>query len=94
MFARVTTYQGKTDSVGEMESRLDGIASQVSAIPGVANVHTLWNDDGSGMTVAIYDSEAAATAAATTIQGIWGGLADLLAGPPSAATYSSVHKLA
>lgn len=94
MYARVTKFQGKADTMSEMQGRLEGIASQVKAIPGVVSVYTAWKGEGAGLVFAVYESEAVATAAAENIKGIWGGLADLLAGPPEADFFDNVHQLA
>ena len=48
----------------------------------------MWNDDGTGVAIAVYDSEASANAAVPQIQEIWGVLADLLVAPPEIVSYA------
>ena len=54
-----------------------------SRIPGGVFNYAVWNEDGAGATVAIYESKDAADAAGPQIAGIWGAFTDQLAGPPA-----------
>jgi len=94
MYARVTSFQAKPDTIDAMESRLSGIADKVSALPGMVSCVTVWNADGAGQVTALYESEAAANDASAAIQSVWGGLMDLLSGAPEVVTYQSAQKLA
>ena len=94
MYARVTTFQIKPDRLDDMVAAVDAVRGQIARVAGIQSVHGAWRADGSGVTVAIYDSQASAEAAAATIQSIWGGLAEFLAAPPNAEAYDQVEKLA
>jgi len=52
-----------------------------------------WNDDGSGVVAAIYESEDDADAAWPQIQAIWGKLSGLLTGTPEVQTFNNVQKM-
>ena len=80
----------------EAIAKLDDIRAQVAGIDGIVCTYSMWNDDGGGLTVSIYESEAAADAATATaaVQQVWGSLADLITAPPEVTGYSRVEKIA
>ncbi len=88
MYTRISQFNFQEQQLDEMVSRLDGIGKQLNSIDGMVETYVFWEPSGSGTSVAIYRDQAAAEAAVETIQSIWGGLADLLTGPPTQSTYS------
>lgn len=72
---------------------IPGIRDKVSAIEGGIANWAIWNDDGGGMAVAIYESEDAANAAMAQIQAIWGGMAELLMAPPEVMSFTSAENM-
>ena len=90
MYARVTTYHCDPSRLDEMTAKLDEIKTQVKAISGMVDVYNAWRADGNGVTAAIYESQGAAEAAASQVQGIWASLADYLTEAPSVETYVNV----
>ena len=94
MFARVTAYRMNPDSEDEVVAMLDDIRAQTAKLGGLISSYTMWNDDGTGQTIAIYENEAAADAAVPVVQQMWGGLADHLLAAPEMTTYSKVEKIA
>ncbi len=90
MYARITTYQCDPARLDDMTAKLDEIKAQVKAISGVIDAYSAWRADGNGVTAAIYESQAAAEAAASQAQAIWADLADLLMGAPNTETYENV----
>lgn len=86
MFTRMTTW--KANDAATIGSNVKAKREQIMAVPGIVSCHVVWNTDGSGVTFAVYDSEAAATASATQIQAIWSDLASMFAAPPETQTYS------
>ena len=78
MFARTTAYRMNPDSEDKVLAMLDDIRTEIAKLDGLILTYTMWNDDGTGQTVAIYESEAAANAATPVIQQVWGGLANHL----------------
>ncbi len=93
MYARITTYRCDPSRLDDLTDKLDEIKVQVKAISGVVDVYSAWRADGNGVTAAIYESQAAAEAAASQAQAIWANLADLLMGAPNTETYENVAHL-
>ncbi len=90
MYARVTTYHCDPSRLDDLTGKLDEIKAQVKAISGVVDVYSAWRADGSGVTTAIYESQAAAEAATSQVQAVWANLTELLMGSPNAKTYENV----
>lgn len=93
MFARITHYTFNTDKTDEMVARMEEIKPRVKAVAGAKSVQTCWRDDGTGVTIAIYESQAAADAAVPQVQKIWGELAEFLTSPPKMEGYQNVENL-
>ena len=64
MYARLTSYQCDPARLDDLTATLDSIRADIKAISGLVNVYSVWRGDGQGVTVAIYDSQASAEAAA------------------------------
>lgn len=86
MFLRMTTW--KATDAATMRSVVESKREQIASVPGMVSCHVAWNADGSGVTFALYESEAAAVASAEQIQTIWNDLASMLAAPPEMVTFS------
>ncbi len=93
MHARVTRFQCDAARLDEMVAMIPAVREQVSAISGGTANWAVWNDDGSGMAIAIYESEAAAAAAQPQIQQVWAGLAQLLTAPPEVMAFSNAENM-
>jgi hypothetical protein len=93
MYARVTTMTVDPARLGEFPAKLKELGPASKAIPGIVDVYFAWRGDGRAAVTAIYASKADADAAAPKIQAIWGALAPLLKGPPSAEAYDSVEHI-
>lgn len=92
MFGRITKFQSDPARLEEMTARIPDIRNATSAINGSVANWAMWNDDGSGVAIAVYDSEAAADAATPQIQAIWGGLSEYLTAPPEVMNYAHAEK--
>jgi hypothetical protein len=93
MFGRITHFRGDASRLDEMVSRLPAIRDQIAQIEGGLANYAMWNDDGSGVAVALYSDEATANAATPQIQAIWGGLSDLLLAPPEIKSYTHAEQM-
>ena len=94
MYARVTQYQMDPNREDDVLAKLDSLSSQIKAIPGIVAAYSSWrSEDGHGVTTAIYESQAAAEAAATQIQSIWAELGPLMTAPPTPGAYENVRDL-
>lgn len=85
MFTRMTSWQAK--DAATIRSRVEAKREQILAVPGIVSCHVVWNSDGSGITFAVYDSQAAATASTQQIQEIWSDLASSFTAAPETMTY-------
>lgn len=91
MFTRITAWNGSdTDA---LRPNIEAKREQIMSVPGIVSCQVVWNDDGSGITVAVYESEAAANASTAQIQAIWSDLGHLFTAPPETATYSEVIEM-
>ena len=93
MYARITSYTFNTEATDAMVERMEAVKPKVKAVQGVINVHTCWRDDGTGVTIAIYESQAAADAAMSQVQAIWGELSEFLTSAPTMEAYPNVEHL-
>ena len=89
MYARVTTWKMDPSRRSEAEALVNNeIVPKVEALPGLKNAISAVQDDGTGITVAVYESEEAANAVADQIAGVWSVLAGVLTAPPSVSGYT------
>ncbi len=94
MYARVTQYQIDPSREAEVVAKLDALSAQIKAVPGIVSAHSSWrSDDGHGVTIAIYESQAAAEAAADFVKGLWSELAPFMTAPPTPNVYENVQNL-
>jgi len=64
-YARITTCRVKADEPEKMNTKLEGMTSEIMSLSGIEHYSVAAQDDGNCMTVAIYDNEAAADANAS-----------------------------
>ena len=94
MYGRVTRFQMDPKRAAEVVALLDGVSSRIKAIPGVISAYTCWrSEDGHGVTAAIYESHAAADAAAPEVQRILTELGPFMTVPPSPEVFENVRNL-
>ena len=78
MHTRVSHYKVKPGKLDEAIAARDEMLPTIEKLPGLVRYLNLWNDDGTGAVVAVYESPAAAEAAAATAKDMWSSLADIL----------------
>ena len=93
MYARVTTFHCNPTQQAAMQSKLEEMKGQFNSLVGVLDIYTAWRSDGSGVAMAIYESQDAAEAASEQVQAIWGDLAQFLTAAPKLETYENVTHL-
>lgn len=91
MHARLTSFQ--SNDIDAMVAMIPDIKGKLAAIPGMVRSQVAWNADGSGVSMTVYESTAAAEAAGPTIMEIWGGMAQYLAAPPEASDFTSADTM-
>jgi hypothetical protein len=93
MYARVTTITGKPDRISEMVAQIPELRPQLKSIAGLVANHVVWRADGQCAVLALYDSKSSADAAEAQIQGIFAGMADLMAAPPKIEAYDGAANM-
>ena len=94
MYARITRFQMDPSREAEVVAQLDEVSVQLKAIPGMIAAYSAWRSaDGQGVTTGIYESKAAAEAAAPEVQRMLSGMASLMTSPPSAEEFENVRDL-
>ena len=82
MYARITTYQIDPKRIHEMDEMLAELKGKCSSLPGILIYHTVWRDDGKGISTNIYDSRKSADEATLILKGIWAQFSDILTEKP------------
>lgn len=83
MFARVTKYKTKPDSIANATALLNTLQPRIMGLPGVQQVINVIDADGHGYVISLSDSEAVADANAAKVAEIWAGFAPYLEAPPT-----------
>ena len=89
MFSRITTFQCKPDRVDDITDFIEKLAPVMRDVPGLLHSSISWREDGSGVVMAIYESEGKAARAIEAIQAVWIQALELLTEPPQIATYKN-----
>ena len=82
MFARISRYRMKPESVDAAMALLNELKPQIMSLPGMLNFINVINEDGSGYVVSVVESEEISNANQDKVQAIWARFADHLAEPP------------
>ena len=93
MYGRITHFKADPARLDEMVARIPTIRQEIASIAGGVVNWAMWNEDGTGATIAVYENEAVAEAATPQIQAIWGGMVELLTEPPQIASFTSAEDL-
>lgn len=89
MYGRMTAFKAK--DIAAVEAQLEKLGAQSAGFAGQIRSQVIWNADGAGVVMAIYESEAAATEAAKGVAAIWGGLMPLLEGAPETTEFTKAY---
>ena len=82
MFARISRYRMKPESVDAAMALLNELKPQIMSLPGMLNFINVMNEDGIGYVVSVVESEEISNANQDKVQAIWARFADHLAEPP------------
>ncbi len=83
MFARIVTYQGEREKLGEARQRLkELIPETMCKVKGLREFITLVRDDGKLVNIAIYDTQSAAYAAVPQVMFLREQMTEMLGGGP------------
>jgi len=93
MYARVSKYQFDPAQTDAIVASMDGLKQKIQLISGLNTCITSWKEDGSGVTIAIYESQEAAEAAADQIMEIWSAIGQYLTAAPVTEVYDTVENM-
>jgi hypothetical protein len=85
----MTTFKAK--DIAAVEAQLEEIGAKAASFPGQVCSQVIWNEDGAGVVVAIYESADAAAEGAKNAAAIWGGLMPLLEGAPESTEFTKAY---
>lgn len=83
MFARVTKYRMRPESIEPAIDLLQQLKPQIMEMPGLKHFINVIDDDGNGYVVSISESEAISDANQPQVLALWSKFSDYLAEPPS-----------
>ena len=83
MSFRVTEINFDPSRREELLGYCDGQRENIRAVNGIETVDVIEVGEGQSVIIARYDSEESAVAATETVQGILGGMAEIMTSPPN-----------
>jgi hypothetical protein len=90
MYARITPFKMKPGSKKDATKLVEGLKSQIMALPGVHQFINVMDDNGAGYVISLTDIETPSPETNEKIKNIWSGFAEYLEAPPVAATYGLI----
>lgn len=93
MYTRITSFKANSASLSDLPAKVKEMSAGAKALPGIIDIYVSWRADGQGVVASIYKDKASAESATAQITAIWGGLAGMLAAPPTTEAYDTVEHL-
>ena len=90
MYARITPFKMKPGSKDAATKLVDGLKSQIMALPGIQHFINVIDDDGAGYVISLTDVETPTPETNEKIKQIWGGFAEHLEAMPQASSYDLI----
>lgn len=90
MYARITHYKLKPESIEEAMAKLDALRPEIMAMPGVVRFINTLNDDGTGYVLSVVESKETSEANEGAVQAMWGNFADYLLEMPTPQGYGVI----
>ena len=88
MFARITPYQMKTDTLDDAKAKIEALKSQVMGLPGIKQFINVVDDEtGKGYVISLVESREVSDANAAQVSAIWGQFAEHLTAMPTPEGY-------
>ena len=87
MFARISTYKMKPESIAEAEAKLQGLLPTILGMDGMVTFTNVIDAEGNGVVVSIVESEAQSDQNAEQVAKIWSEFSDYLLEPPEVSGY-------
>lgn len=87
MFARVSTYKMKPESIAEAEAKVKKLLPKILGMDGMVTFTNAIDADGNGIVVSIVESEEKSAKSTEQVAQIWSEFSDFLLGPPEVSGY-------
>jgi quinol monooxygenase YgiN len=87
MFARISTFNMKPESIADAEAKIAELMPTVMAMDGMVTFTLTINADGSGVVVSVIESEEQSNANQEQVAALWAQFGDFLAAPPEVTGY-------
>lgn len=82
MFARITNYKMKRDSIPAAVALMEKLKPDILAMPGMVRFINTLDEDGAGYVLSIVESKEASDANQAAVQAMWSNFAEYLEEPP------------
>ncbi len=94
MYIRVTRFEDKVDKIDEARALAWRLIPEIRQISGLKEFINAQRDDGSGVTIAVYASQADAEAAGPKAKELWSRFSNVWASPPVTEEYEvRIHEV-
>jgi hypothetical protein len=87
MFARISTYKMKPESIAEAEAKVQKLLPTILGMDGMVTFTNVIDAEGNGVVVSVVESETHSNANAEQVAKIWSEFSDYLLGPPEVNGY-------
>ncbi len=93
MFARISTYKMKPESIADAEAKLQELLPTILGMDGMVTFTNVIDAEGNGVVVSVVESEAQSDMNAEQVAKIWAEFGDYMLGPPEVRGYRVIaHK--
>ena len=90
MYARITNYKMKPDSIDAAMALLEELKPQIMAMPGMVRFINAHDETGAGYVVSIIESKEVAEANVAAVQAMWSNFAEHLEAMPTPQGYGVI----
>ena len=90
MYARITPFKMKPGSKDTATKLVEGLKTQIMALPGIHEFINVIDDTGAGYVISLTDVQTATPETNEKIKQIWGGFAEHLEAAPAASSYELI----
>ncbi|MGD8339419.1 MAG: hypothetical protein PVH89_01480 [Gammaproteobacteria bacterium] len=87
MFARISTYKMKPESVADAEAKLEQLMPRIMGMDGIVAFTNAIDADGNGVVVSVVESEEKSNANREEVEKIWAEFSTYLEEPPTMGGY-------
>jgi len=93
MFARISTYKMKPESIAEAEAKVQKLLPKILGMDGMVTFTNAIDAEGNGIVVSVVESKEQSDMNSEQIAKIWSEFSDFLLGPPQVSGYRVIaHK--